>query len=95
MALMVAGRFRVLVEWRQEATMIPEAKLAQVATDLHQRVAEYQLKREKQEQMGVLAKQDIQKPTFSDGLWGRLTAWLSTSQVRPNEKVSRVITERG
>ena len=74
--------------------MIPEPQLAQVVTDLHQRVAQYQLKRERQEQMEVLAKQDIQKPTVSDGLWHRFTAWLSTSHVRPNEKVSRVITER-
>jgi len=76
--------------------MIPEAKLAQVVTDLHQRVAQYQLKRAKQEQMEVFAKQDIQKPTISDGgVWHRFTAWLSTSQVRPNEKVSKVVTERG
>jgi hypothetical protein len=74
--------------------MIPESKLAQVVTDLHQRVSQYQLKREKREQMEALAKQDVQKPTVSDGLWHRFTTWLSTSHVRPNEKVSRVITER-
>jgi hypothetical protein len=74
--------------------MIPEVKLVQVVTDLHQRVAQYQLKREKQEQLEALAKQEIQKSTVSDGLWHRFTAWLSTSHVRPNEKVSRVITER-
>ncbi len=89
----LAGSFLGLVEWRQEATMIPEAKLAQVVTDLHQRVAQF--KRKKQEQMEVFAK-DIQKPTISDGgVWHRFTAWLSTSQIRPNEKVSKVVTERG
>jgi hypothetical protein len=73
--------------------MISEAKLAQLVTDLHQRAA--QLKREKQEQLELIANQDIQKPTGSHGLWDRFTAWLSTSHVRPNEKVSKVITERG
>jgi hypothetical protein len=76
-----------------EATMVPEAQLTQVARDLHQRVT--QLKREKQEQMEALAKQNIQIPTFSGGLWSRCTAWLSTSQVKPYEKVAKVITERG
>ena len=76
--------------------MIPESKLAQVVTDLHQRVAQYQLKREKQKQIEVFDKQDIQKLTISDGgLWHRFTAWLSTSQVRLNEKVSKVVSERG
>jgi hypothetical protein len=73
--------------------MIPEAQLRQLVTDLHQRVA--QLKREKQEQTEALAKQNIQKPTFSRGLWSRCTAWLTNSQVRPYERVARVITERG
>lgn len=73
--------------------MIPEAKLAQVVTDLHRKVA--QLKREKQNQMEVIAKQDVLKPSVSDGLWRRFTAWLLTSRNLPNENVPKVITERG
>ena len=73
--------------------MVPKAKLAQVAMELRQRVA--QLQREQQEQLETLAKQDAQKPTFFDGLWRRCSAWMSTSQVRPYEKVAKVVTERG
>src|SRR5262245_48005681 len=89
----VASRFIGRVEWLAEATMIPEAKLAQVVTDLHRKVA--QLKREKQNQMEVIAKQDVLKPSVSVGLWRRFTAWLLTSRNLPNENVPKVITERG
>ena len=73
--------------------MIPQAKMAQVVNDLHQRVA--QLKREKLKQVEAFAKQDAQKPTFSDGLWSRCTAWLSASQVRQYQRIARVVSERG
>jgi hypothetical protein len=59
--------------------MVPQAKIAQVVKDLHQRVA--QLKREKREQIEAFAKQDALTPTNSDGLWSRCAAWLSTARV--------------